>query len=386
MNVNILLVGDCNSIYIYDYVRAVLLDDVYKAGNQYYCFHDSLEELKPQYKEYYKNNGIKVYTVKNKKWIYRFAKINSIIRKRVLKKILNSIEKIDNVHIHFVKLDYFSLLKKYRSKIKNIVITFWGSDLLRLPVRKYASLQRILCITDVIVAEPANMRNKIIEVFGTQFNSKYAYAIFGTAILDEIKFLKTNISSRQAKEYCNLPKDKIIITCGYNGKEAQQHDLILDAIDRCDRSLKKKLYLLFPVGYGYNDNYFSKIEKKLLDMNVDYKIDKKFYDKYEVSKLRLASDIFIHAQETDGFSSSVIEYIYADNILINASWINYPILDENNVYYMKFDSIDDLTRQLTNAVKMFADIQKKVSVSNGVLYEIRAWESVKKDWQKLYTN
>lgn len=382
---NILLIGDFNSIYMHEYVNFVLLDKNFNHENKYICFHDSPLSIKDVYYNEYKKNNIIIFDLKTKfKLIYRYDFLLKRWRSIRLKYILKNSETIDCLHMHFVKLEYLRNIKKYRNKFKNIIVTFWGSDLLRLQKNKEKEMYELLLISDNIVVGPLNMQEALEKIFGKKFSYKFNYSIFGTPVLEKIKKLKSVNNRKGILEKFDLPIDKYIITCGYNGKSTQQHELILNGISLCDDCIKEKICLVLPMGYGYEKSYFNYIEEKLSKLNIEYIIDENFYDINDIAELRISSDIFIHAQLTDGFSSSVVEYIYADNILINGDWLDYPVLDKYNVYYLKFSDYRQLARVVTDVINNIDEEKNKVRKSNDFLYKIRSWEYVKNEWQKLY--
>lgn len=380
---NIFLIGDFNSIYMYEYVKSVLLDE--NMDYNYFCFHDSPTQINENYRRVYESNNIVLFNIQTKwKIVYRFDKFLKLYRKYKFRKILSSLKVINNLHLHFVKLEYFEIIQKYRKNIDNLILTFWGSDLLRLKADKEDQMYRFLRLADHIVVGPLNMERVFEKKFGDEFKNKLAYAIFGTPVLKNIKKVKNEKKREGILEKFQLPVDKHIITCGYNGKCTQQHNLIIEAICSCNKSIKDKIFVILPAGYGYQKTYFDNIENMLMEARVNYIVDNSFYGIEDISELRVASDIFIHAQITDGFSSSVVEYLYADNVLINGDWIDYPILEKNNVYYLKFSSIKDLSKKIEYVVNNIEIEREKVRKTNGILYKIRSWDFVKKSWQELY--
>lgn len=380
---NIFLIGDFNSIYMYEYVKSVLLDE--NMDYNYFCFHDSPTQINENYRRVYESNNIVLFNIQTKwKIVYRFDKFLKLYRKYKFRKILSSLKVINNLHLHFVKLEYFEIIKKYRKNIDNLILTFWGSDLLRLKADKEDQMYRLLRLADHIVVGPLNMERVFEKKFGDEFKNKLAYAIFGTPVLKNIKKVKNEKKREEILERFQLPVDKHIITCGYNGKCTQQHNLIIEAICSCNKSIKDKIFVILPAGYGYQKTYFDNIENMLMEARINYIVDNSFYGIEDISELRVASDIFIHAQITDGFSSSVVEYLYADNVLINGDWIDYPILEKNNVYYLKFSSIKDLSKKIEYVVNNIEIEREKVRKTNGILYKIRSWDFVKKSWQELY--
>ena len=99
--------------------------------------------------------------------------------------------------------------------------------------------------------------------------------------------------------------------------------------------------------------------------------------------LRLATDIFVHAQESDAFSASIQECVYGGSILINPSWIMYKEFDNVGIDYLTYNSYEQIGEYINNI------IDKKVDINNSdkvhLLYDKYSWQAVKEDWLKLYS-
>ena len=79
------------------------------------------------------------------------------------------------------------------------------------------------------------------------------------------------------------------------------------------------------------------------------------------------SDIYIHANITDAFSSSMLEYLLSNNICLIGDWLPYSRLKKNNIFHISLsnckeitgiieDSINKLSEQKTKSLKKYMNV------------------------------
>src|SRR5690606_2459589 len=128
-------------------------------------------------------------------------------------------------------------------------------------------------------------------------------------------------------------KDKLMVTCGYNGSKAQQHSIIINAIRGMDEGIKAKIFLVFPMTYGGDLNYLKSIQASLNGLQIPYLLISKSLSDVDVAKLRIETDITINIQISDAFSASLQEHLFAQNLLLVGDWLPYQILTDNQVFF-----------------------------------------------------
>ena len=369
----IFLIGSFDSIHMFYYVKEVLrnyepVDD----NNSYYFFHNGSKlSIKNEYLQLYEEVACKIYYEKP------YRRVNySLIH------ALKDVMPIDIVHIHYIKLGYFSAIKRMRKHIKKIILTAWGSDFLRLDKKFYSKMKKFIELSDVISASTDNLKNFVINDLDIKDTIKIVEPKFGSPVIGEISHLK------QGK---GIYKDKIgahfnqfVIACGYNGKSEQQHIKIIHALKKMDNFHKSQIFIHIPVAYGISNEYYDILKQELDNADIPYNLDKEFYSPKEVAEVRLAADIFIHGQTTDASSSSVFEYIYADAVLINGKWLHYPEVDKYSLSIKEFDEFDEITDIVENVLDNYKEEKEKLKLNNEILLTTRSWSELKKDWQKLY--
>lgn len=368
----IFLIGSFDSIYMYQYVKEVLLDCDFKTDKQYYFFHSgNASAISKEYMQLYEKVAYKIYYEKP----YKRTNHSLIYA-------LDDASPIDVVHIQYVKLGYLKPIRKKRRLIQKVILTAWGSDFLRLDNRFYSKMKKFIEMVDVVVAGTDNLRNFAIDTLKIKNIDKLAAPQFGSPIIEEIGRLKHG--EQTDKNKISTSSKKIVIACGYNGKPEQQHINIIRALSEIREVHKSQIFLHLPVAYGLSDEYCALLKTELEKSGMPYKLDKKFYNPKEMAEIRLATDIFIHGQTTDASSSSVFEYIYADVVVINGRWLQYHEVDDYNLSIKEFNEFSEITNIVEDVLEHLEEEKKKVANSNEILLTTRSWSNLKYAWQELY--
>jgi glycosyltransferase involved in cell wall biosynthesis len=182
------------------------------------------------------------------------------------------------------------------------------------------------------------------------FDNKTFVCRFGLTTLDFID--KNRIKNKsEIKNHFGYSQDKMIITCGYNATKAQQHEKIIENLVKLPKELLQGIQFIFPMTYGDN-KYKEKIKNILKDTDLDYIVHEDFLYADENAYIKLASDIMINVLETDSFSGSMQEFLYAGNIVITGNWLPYDVLDGEGIVYFKIDAVDDLREKLEYIIKI----------------------------------
>lgn len=369
---NVFVIGKFDSIYMYQYVKEVLCANEFDKDKTYYFFHSG-KKINDEYIKYYNKVADKIYYEKPHRWI-----------KDSLKEALDEVGNIDVIHIHYIQLWYYSAVKKYKKEACTcrLILTAWGSDLLRLPKKYYRWMRKFVEASDCIVIGTDNLKSFLVDKISDRIEEKIVRARFGTLIIDKIIEKKNKGIRRDALKIKYIGKsDKIVVTCGYNGGEFQQHGKMIDALERIDNEYKKNIFLHIPMGYGGNSEYFKYIEEKIENSGFECKIDKKFYTPDEMAEVRMMTDIFIHGQTTDASSSSVFEYVFSGALLVNGKWLKYPELEQYGVIYEEFEDFNELPDIILSMIK---NGNMDNINSYDALVKTRSWKYLRKTWQGLY--
>lgn len=280
-------------------------------------------------------------------------------------------KKYDIVNVHFPN-KYMSYVFKYlRRMSKNIVVSPWGSDILRCDKDSLKRLSGLYEKADYItVSTNIPLGKKIIQEFKIDPN-KMVSGFFGSDIVDYAIKHGDGISEEDAKQRFGL-NGKYVITCGYNGIKNHRHKDIIEAIEDVKDRLPDDLTLLFPMSYLKDDIYLAECQQKCQEYNLDAVFFTDYMSVEDVYKLRKATDMFVHVQTTDASSASVCEYILCDKKIVHGSWMKYEALEAfKPLFYFPVDRMEDLGEVIVNAYN-----SNKIEIPQGVLNIVkqRSWD------------
>lgn len=298
--------------------------------------------------------------IKNKKireWVIRF-KQNIFFSK------YSRSRKFDIVNIHFPKRHLAYAYKYLRLMSPQLVISPWGSDILRQPQNALNELRSLYQRADYITTSiKTPLGRKIQKEFDIDEN-KFVGGIIGSDIVDYAIKYGDKISVEEAKDRFGL-SGKYVITCGYNRKVPQRHKLIIEAINKVRNQLPDNLTLLFPMTYANpktDYDYVQSIKQLCEGKGLPAVFVTDFLSIEDVYKLRKCTDMFVHIQTTDAFSGSVQEYILCDKKIVHGSWIKYEELENfKPLFYYPVDDLEKLDEVIINAYK-----SKKIEIPQGV--------------------
>lgn len=280
----------------------------------------------------------------------------------------------DIVNIHFPKRHLAFAYKYIRRMSKNVVISPWGSDVLRQNAKALKQLRVLYRKADYIATSTQSpLGKKILQEFNIE-PDKFAGGFFGTDIVDYALKYGDSISQDEAKERFGL-EGRYVITCGYNRKVPQRHKEIITAIDNVRNKLPKNLTLLFPMTYANprtDYDYVEEIKQICFNKKLPAVFVTDFLSIDDVYKLRKATDIFVHVQTTDSASRSVQEYILCDKKIVHGSWMKYEMLEAfDPLFYFPVNKMEELGDTIVKAYK-----SDKIKIPQGVKNYVmsRSWE------------
>ncbi len=170
---------------------------------------------------------------------------------------------------------------------------------------------------------------------------------------------------------------------GYNSSKEQQHDKIIENILKLPKNLLERIQFIFPMTYG-DDVHKEKIKNMLNQTNLDYIVLEEFLYGDNNANIKLASDIMINILETDSFSGSMQEFLYANNIIITGSWLPYEVFDNEGIQYVKIDDISELYLELKKVID--SDIQTfDTSKNKNIISKLSLWKNTIESWIDVYT-
>ncbi len=358
----VVLLINADSIFCKEYVEYVLFGK-----------YETLivSRVNTQYRQYYRENGIKVLCYSN---------IEKLVEK-LEKKICSD----DIFHVHYVNIQDLRKLWRFWLKCRKRILSYWGSDLLRVPTRQILATLPFLYSADSITVINKEMRQKL-KKYMCRVKWRHIKCLdFGNSTLDKIDEVSVQMSSEKCKEYLGLDSKKVIISVGYNAIREQQHLEMMREVVKLPKELIDKAFFLFHFGYGAKDDvYISQLTSFLHEKNVPYKIITEFMDKEDIAVLRLCTDIFLYGQTTDALSCSVIEHLYAGAILVKPVWLDYLELKKKGIKYYEYVRFNELSSLLAQLIYKKPSKINRGLKEHKILRNLSSWDRLSSKWLSLY--
>ncbi len=292
-------------------------------------------------------------------------------------------KKFDVVNIHFAKPSLLKAMPWIRRMTSHIVITPWGSDVLRVEDDNAVSrLQRVYGYASAVTVNPSSQLGiEVIEKFRID-RKRIKPLRWGLEYVDFIEETKPNKTTEESKARFGL-SGRYVISCGYSTAPSHRHEAIINAIDSIKNELPDNLTLLFPFTYGWGSpQYVQSIKEKCRFLGFDAVYVEEFLSMEDMYTLRMATDMFVHVQTTDAGASCVMQYILCNKKIVHGSWMKYGDLEQfRPLFYFPVDRMEDLGRVILEAYH-----SKGISIPEGVIQAImnRSWNKEMKKWDAFF--
>ena len=312
---------------------------------------------------------------------------NNLLIRRVVKKAFTSgmlkgmLKNYDLVDFHAFSSDYLPYMTFCESRKILYDITLWGSDIMRATERGldqkrmgFENCRHIKC--------SENLHQVLKEKYSSEFDNKVRIVYFGNSdyeIIDRV----SESDVLDFKKSLMKNRGTLLVTCGYNGSEGQNHAAIIEAIQGLPEELKCSTFFLFPMTYGASPEYLERIRLALDGTEVHYTIIDQYISAERIATLRRASDIVINIQKTDAFSGSLQDHLYCGNVLIVGEWLNYVPLENAEVYYIK-TSVPDIRENLIRVLADYPKYKGLCSDNRKKMENLTSWASVLPSWVESY--
>lgn len=285
--------------------------------------------------------------------------------------------KSDIVQFHFISpfvLPLAVIVKVFsKAKISSFI---YGSDFLRANPIEAWCINMVFTMSDSIVCDSTTVLDDL-KLRYPKHAAKMERLYFGSSIID--KLLENE--SHSVLKPINSGGKKVIM-CGYNGTIEQQHIKIINSL----KKIAKDYYWVFPMTYS-NDNkaYIENVRSLAIREGLDYEILDTFLSEDAWANYIQATDIFIHMQVSDAFSSSISEHLLQGHVLINATWLPYKDLDDNDIFYLSCD-FDDLEEKLKYSVDNYSLLQTKLNANKDKIIKMKSLDYCIKNYWVPYFN
>ena len=296
----------------------------------------------------------------------------------------------DIIHFHFLNHKH-GLFINYLQKDYKIIYTYWGSDIFRISKWKDHEIQKtILPKGNLITAATPEMQFAIQNRFGFNLLDKFRTARFihdetfynvAEQLLEGDKKWKADF-----KEKLNIAEDKLVILYGHNAVEENNHLKFIEILKEIPEEIIEKFHVVFPLSYGYRTmDHINYIKKQCSNLNTGFTYIEKFLDWEMMAKLKIISDVYIHAPTTDGLSAFLTEFFYTNNLAIVGSWLPYKTFKNYGLEYVEFNDFSDLKEILKDIEQYLSIYKPKVAQNRNLIIQNFSISEIQKNWLDIYS-
>ncbi|MFA7290190.1 MAG: glycosyltransferase [Melioribacteraceae bacterium] len=299
------------------------------------------------------------------------------------KLILNKIKyKYDVIDIHYGNannIKYLSLLKRKGNKL---ITSIWGSDFHRLPNEARNKAKELYDNVNYIIIGNPEVKNEFVKYFD-DYEYKIRSAGFGDNKLETLYEEVSNDNFRKYRKKYSLDINSLVITCGYKAFHVLQHYEMIDAIEKIKENLPQDYLLIFPLTYHKNEEYIRNLKKRLAESGLKYLVLEDYLTDQEVIEIRIISDIYITIPKSDHASSSFVEYLMANNIVVAGDWLPYKMHYDMGLYF-ESTSIFNLPTKLSDVIRDLPAYKLKVKENRDIVLNNFSWKNRINNWKIIY--
>ncbi len=332
------------------------------------------------------------FTMKNHfpHWMYRVPRLRNYLNYWNLLLSLKEMVKVckkrnivyDICQIHYLLFFYIHVISDLKTVSKKIVLTPWGSDVLRAPKNKLNDLRKLVRLSDIVTTQQGSRFEQDVKRLLNVPQNKLYDLTFGVKSIDEI-LERQSVTPQEAKKALGIATDSYTIVIGYNANLGHNHLKVIDKLATIKERLPHNYLLVFPLTYGGSPEYKAQIKSSLESYHFHFLILEKYMSNIDIVNLRVATDLFIHAQTTDANSGTIAEYLLCQKKIINPTWITYPHHEIYGSPFYFFSSFDELPDVVLSAIQ---DPSCKVSPLLKENIRKCGWKEKSKEWIAFYKN
>ncbi len=312
------------------------------------------------------------------------------LRARNYARFIDEHTETDIIHFHFVKHKH-GLFINYLKNNYEIICTYWGSDIYRINGWKdHAFQNEVLPKVNIITAATPEIQFAIQSRFGFGLSGKIRTARF----IHEKKFYKTvddllrnNVRNWHIDFRMNLgiPEKKIVIMFGHNASEENNHINFLKILSEIPEGIIQKFHIVFPLTYGKpGKHYINDIKNRSSNINTSFTFLEEFMEWEKLAKIKIITDVYIHAPTTDGLSAFLTEFLYTNNLAIVGSWLPFKTFINNGIEYLEFKDFIELKTILETLENYLSAYKTKINSNQNLITQNFAISKIRKEWLDIF--
>lgn len=251
----------------------------------------------------------------------------------------------DLVHVHALfRTPVHEVLCRERGT--PVVVSCWGSDILRTSDMKLLSLQqRVLRRADAITTTGPEFREIVLAKYGRDLGDRIHNTFFSPDLAQVVAVDQAGARAEFREKY-SIPADALILCVGHNGSPEGQHVALVTGLTALTSDEKRRIHVVAPMTYGCGDDYRQKVAEAADNAGVAATVISRYMSDDEVAQLRCASEILLYAPTTDAFSASVSQALAVGAVCVVGSWLPYRARTQAGFRYWQIDAPEDSGRAL----------------------------------------
>ena len=380
MKQRILMIADSDGQWTKRYIEHLLLPQGYEVvlfpiwGDQ------------GKFADFYRKAGVTVYEDRHRlPLVRRIPRLRMWVRIALNAISLSKLGPFHIIHNHYLSQRDLALGQALCKRFPDAkwIASFWGSDLLRGSPRHHSQMKPYLDKCNAITIHSSLQFDVMERYFGKVIREKTALVYFGQTIYDDIDRMRKTVTQTDCKAHFGIDPAHTVVCVGYNASPAQHHPEILKALKKMPPEMLANLTVILQMTYGNSDKaYSAAVQETAHSLPCETLVLTEFMDGTESAYLRLAADAFLLAIETDSFSASLQEYLYAGTTAVTANWLSYPQLQELGIEIIPFDDYAQIPDLLCRALAV--PLAPEQILRRSQLRNRYSWDAVRDGWLRLY--
>ena len=301
-----------------------------------------------------------------------------------LRTILEKIPIYDVMQLLWIEHEWVYFADLIRRKTRKLNLKVGGSDFYRASVAEREYKRTLINYADIITADTECTVNNFKTYYKDSAKDKMDILPYGIEVLEYID-KKRNIDKEIIRKKFHIPSNKFVVTCGHNAEKAHQHLRIVEALIKLPDYIKEKIICIFPMTYGGQDiKYEENILTILKENGLQSVILKDYMNFEDMAEYALISDIMIHVQTTDQLSSTMLEEMYAESIVIAGKWLPYKNLHEDGIFFIDVNEISEITEVIDDVVNHIDYYKERCKDNIEIVWERSSWDRLAERWHNIW--
>jgi hypothetical protein len=135
---------------------------------------------------------------------------------------------------------------------------------------------------------------------------------------------------------------------------------------------------------GGSEAYRSEVREWLASVQMPHLLLEERLEDEAIAQLRMAADILVQVQTTDQLSGSMLEHLFAGNVLITGAWLPYDLMKDQGLVYWTTGSHEELSSVLSDCIGDLSARKLAASDNKKRVWEMTSWSHTAPRWSALY--